>query len=137
MDARNSPTTYSNKNDKRKTVKAVRPLRFREILVPICRNLTSTCRVQSPHTLTEIFLTGYQTIPDMIYVNKKHFPYAKKSLQTENSFGRTFIFDMAKQPTKHCFFYLAGFPLPMTLFRNVPFTYIFFSMFITFCVHSR
>ena len=104
MDARNSPTTYSNKNDKRKTVKAVRPLRFREILVPICRNLTSTCRVQSPHTLTEIFLTGYQTIPDMIYVNKKHFPYAKKSLQTENSFGRTFIFDMAKQPTKHCFF---------------------------------
>ena len=92
------------KNDKRKTVKAVRPLRFREILVPICRNLTSTCRVQSPHTLTEIFLTGYQTIPDMIYVNKKHFPYAKKSLQTENSFGRTFIFDMAKQPTKHCFF---------------------------------
>jgi hypothetical protein len=84
------------KNDKRKTVKAVRPLRFREILVPICRNLTSTCRVQSPHTLTEIFLTGYQTIPDMIYVNKKHFPYAKKSLQTENSFGRTFIFDMAK-----------------------------------------
>lgn len=125
------------KNDKRKTVKAVRPLRFMEILVPICRNLTSTCRVQSPHTLTEIFLTGYQTIPDMIYVNKKHFPYAKKSLQTENSFGRTFIFDMAKQPTKHCFFYLADFPLPLALFKNVPFTYIFFSMFITFCVHSR
>ena len=66
--------------------------------------MTSTCRVQSPHTLTRIFLTGYQPIPDMIYVNKKHFPYAKKSLQTENSFGRTFIFDMAKQPTKHCFF---------------------------------
>ena len=125
------------KNDKRKTVKAVRPLRFREILVPICRNLTSTCRVQSPHTLTEIFLTGYQTIPDMIYVNKKHFPYAKKSLQTENSFGRTFIFGMAKQPTKRCFFYLAGFPLPLALFKNVPFTYIFFSMFITFCVQSR
>lgn len=66
--------------------------------------MTSTCRVQSPHTLTGIFLTGYQPIPDTIYVNKKHFPYAKKSLQTENRFGRTFIFGMAKQPTKHCFF---------------------------------
>ena len=66
--------------------------------------MTSTCRVQSPHTLTRIFLTGYQPIPDMIYVNKKHFTYAKKSLQTENRFGRTFIFGMAKQPTKHCFF---------------------------------
>ena len=61
----------------------------------------------------------------------------KKSLQTENRFGRTFIFGMAKQPTKHCFFYLVGFPLPLALFKDVPFTYIFFSMSITFCVHSR
>lgn len=125
------------KNDKRKTVKAVRPLRFREILVPIYRNMTSTCRVQSPHALMRIFLTGYPPILDIIYVNTTHFPYVKKSLQTENRFGRTFVFGMAKQPTKHCFFYLAGFPLPLALFRNVPFTYIFFSMFITFCVHSR
>lgn len=92
------------KNDKRKTVKAVRPLRFREILVPICRNMTSTCRVQSPHALMRIFLTGYPPILDIIYVNTTHFPYVKKSLQTENRFGRTFIFGMAKQPTKHCFF---------------------------------
>ena len=96
------------KNDKRKTVKAVRPLRFREILVPICRNMTSTCRVQSPHALMRIFLTGYPPILDIIYVNTTHFPYVKKSLQTENRFGRTFIFGMAKQPTKHCFFLFGG-----------------------------
>ena len=47
------------KNDKRKTVKAVRPLRFREILVPICRNMTSIFGVQRPHDLIKIFLTDY------------------------------------------------------------------------------
>jgi len=106
------------KNDKRKTAKVLRPLRFKEILVPICRNMTSTCRVQSPHALTRIFLTGYPPIPDMIYVNTTHFLYAKKSLQTESRFGRIFIFCMAKLPTKHCFSYLAGCPLPRMLFTN-------------------
>jgi len=27
--------------------------------------------------MTGIFLTGYQPLPDMIHVNKKHFPYTK------------------------------------------------------------
>ena len=117
------------KNDKRKTVKAVRPLRFREILVPICRNMTSTCRVQSPHALMRIFLTGYPPILDMIYVNTTQFPYVKKSLQTENRFGRTFIFGMAKQPTKRCFFYLAGFPLSLALFTKCAFD-LYFLLYI-------
>ena len=57
------------KNDKRKTVRAVTPLRFIDILVLICRNLTSTSWVEIPLALTRIFLTGCPPIPDMIYVN--------------------------------------------------------------------
>ena len=53
----------------------------------------------------------------------------KKSLQTENRFGRTFILGMAKQPTKHCFFYLAGFPLPLALFTKCAFD-LYFLLYI-------
>ena len=92
------------KNDKRKTVKAVRPLRFREILVPICRNMTSTCRVQSPHTLTGIFLTGYQSIPDMIYVNKKHFLYAKNPSKLKTNLEGLLFLAWQSNPPNTVFF---------------------------------
>lgn len=60
------------KNDKRKTAKAVIPLRFIDILVPICRDITSTCWVQSPLVLKQIFLTGNPPILYRIYVNRSH-----------------------------------------------------------------
>ena len=59
----------SAKNDKRKTAKAVTPLRFKESLFLLCRDLTSTCRLESPHVLTRIFLTGYPSILGMVYVD--------------------------------------------------------------------
>jgi len=57
------------KNDKRKTVRAVTPLRFIDILVLICRNLTSTLRVQIPLEKVRIFLTSYPLILGMEYVD--------------------------------------------------------------------
>ena len=59
----------STKSDKRKTAKAVIPLRFKESLFLLCRDLTSTFEVQSPHVLTRIFLTGYPPILGIVYVN--------------------------------------------------------------------
>jgi hypothetical protein len=57
------------KNDKRKTVRAVTPLRFKENLFLLCRDFTSTCRAGSPHVATRIFLTGYPSILGRVYVN--------------------------------------------------------------------
>jgi len=57
------------KNDKRKTAKAVTPLRFKENLFLLYRDLTSTFEVQSPHAVARIFLTGYPSILGMVYVN--------------------------------------------------------------------
>jgi len=57
------------KNDKRKTVRAVTPLRFKENLFLLCRYLTSTCRAGSPHVLVRIFLTDYPSILGIVYVN--------------------------------------------------------------------
>ena len=60
----------SAKNDKRKTAKAARPLRFTEFLFLLCRYLTSICRVESPHALPKIFLTGYPPIFGRVSVNR-------------------------------------------------------------------
>lgn len=57
------------KNDKRKTAKAVTPLRFKENLFLLCRYLTSTFEVQSPLAAARIFLTGYPSILGSVYVN--------------------------------------------------------------------
>lgn len=58
------------KNDIRKTAKAVMPLRFKESLFLLCRDLTSTFEVQSPHAVARIFLAGYPPIFGMVYVSK-------------------------------------------------------------------
>ena len=58
------------KNDIRKTAKAVMPLRFKESLFLLCRDLTSTFEVQSPLAVARIFLTGYPPILGMVYVSK-------------------------------------------------------------------
>ena len=60
------------KNDKRKTAKAVIPLRFRESLFLLCRDLASTFEVQSSHVLTRIFLTGYPSVLGMVYVSRSY-----------------------------------------------------------------
>ena len=61
------------------------PLRFKESLFLLCRDLTSTFEVQSPHTVARIFLTGYPPILDMVYVSRNCCLKAKKSLQTSKS----------------------------------------------------
>jgi len=58
------------KNDKRKTAKAATPLRFKESLFLLCRDLTSTFEVQSPLAVARIFLTGYPPILGMVYVSR-------------------------------------------------------------------
>jgi hypothetical protein len=66
------------KNDKRKTAKAVTPLRFRESLFLLCRDLTSTFEVQSPLAVARIFLTGYPPILGIVYVNRSRYLQAIK-----------------------------------------------------------
>ena len=46
------------------------PLRFKESLFLLCRDLTSTFEVQSPHAVARIFLTGYPPILGMVYVSR-------------------------------------------------------------------
>ena len=60
----------SAKNDKRKTAKATTPLRFKENIFLLYRDLISTFEVQSPHMLTRIFLAGYPPILGMVYVSR-------------------------------------------------------------------
>ncbi|NBI19075.1 hypothetical protein D1841_16285 [Neglecta sp. X4] len=36
----------------------------------MCRDLTSTFEVQSPHAVARIFLTGYPPILGMVYVSR-------------------------------------------------------------------
>ena len=55
------------------------PSRFIDIIVLICRDLTSTSWVESPLALTRIFLTGCPPIPDMIYVNENCYLQAIKN----------------------------------------------------------
>jgi len=65
------------KNDKRKTAKAVTPLRSMENLFLLCRNLTSTCGVESPLALARIFLTGYPSLY-IVYENRNCYLQAIK-----------------------------------------------------------
>ncbi len=97
------------KNDKRKTAKAVIPLRFIDILVPICRDITSTCWVQSPLVLKQIFLTGNPPILYRIYVNRSHCLQAIKiPPQTSKKRSRRDFKAWQISPPKHRFFYSAG-----------------------------
>ena len=89
------------KNDKRKTVKAVRPLRFIDILVLICRDLTSTSWVESPLALTRIFLTGCPPIPDMIYVNENCYLQAIKIPPNLKQVWRVLVKSFGHSNTAH------------------------------------
>ncbi len=46
------------------------PLRFKENIFLLYRDLISTFEVQSPHMLTRIFLAGYPPILGMVYVSR-------------------------------------------------------------------
>lgn len=58
---------------------------------------------KSPY-VDEDFFNRLSTNPRYDICKYNTLSICKKSLQTKNRFGRTFILDMAKQPTKHCFF---------------------------------
>ena len=89
------------KNDKRKTVRAVTPLRFIDILVLICRNLISTSWVEIPLALTRIFLTGCPPIPDMIYVNENCYLQAIKIPPNLKQVWRVFVKSFGHSNTAH------------------------------------
>ena len=89
------------KNDKRKTVKAVVPLRFIDIMILICRDLTSTSWVESPLALTRIFLTGCPPIPDMIYVNENCYLQAIKIPPNLKQVWRVFVKSFGHSNTAH------------------------------------
>ncbi|MCM1308717.1 MAG: hypothetical protein NC223_08975, partial [Butyrivibrio sp.] len=98
------------KNDKRKTAKAVIPLRFKESLFLLCRDLASAFEVQRPHAVARIFLTGYPPILGMVYV------YGNRCLQTKNpsklqKAKSESIQSIANQPAETSFFYLADYCL--------------------------
>jgi hypothetical protein len=78
---------HSAKSDKRKTAKAVTPLRFRENLFLLCRDLASTFEVQSPLAVARIFLTGYPPILDMVYVSRNYCLQAIKIPPNSNRSG--------------------------------------------------
>lgn len=66
--------------------------------------MTSTCRVQSPHTLTGIFLTNYLPIPDMIYVNTTHFLYAKNPSKLKTNLEGLLFLAWQSNPPNTVFF---------------------------------
>ena len=71
--------------------------------------MTSTCRVQSPHTLTRIFLTDYLPIPDMIYVNTTHFLYAKNPSKLKTDLeGLSFLAWQSSPPNTVFFIWRAS-----------------------------
>jgi len=75
------------KNDKRKTAKAVIPLRFNENLFLLCRDLASTFGVQSSLAVARIFLTGYPPILGIVYVNRSRYLQAIKIPPNSNRLG--------------------------------------------------
>ncbi len=94
----------SAKNDKRKTAKAVRPLRFIDNLFLFCRNSTSTCWVQSPHVLMKIFLTGYPSILYIEYINRSQYLQAIKIPPNFKKRSRRVIRTWRNNPPEHRFF---------------------------------
>ena len=94
--------------ERKLTAKAVIPLRFRESLFLLCRDLASTFEVQSPHVLARIFLTGYPPILGMVYVDaSESCLQAKKSLQTPKAKSES-VQSIAKRLTETSFFYSVG-----------------------------
>ncbi len=108
----------SAKNDKRKTAKAVTPSRFKEILLLICRYLTSTCWVQSPLVLTRIFLTGYPSILYMVYVNRNHCLQAIKIPPNFKKAKSERFQSMTNQPTRTSFFLFSGLVSCLWLYKK-------------------
>ena len=108
----------SAKNDKRKTAKAVIPLRFIDILVLICRYLTSTCWVQSPLVLTRIFLTAYPSILYMVYVNRNHCLQAIKIPPNFKKAKSERFQSMTNQPTRTSFFLFGGLVSCLWLYKK-------------------
>jgi len=96
------------KSDKRKTAKAVMPLRFKESLFLLCRDLTSTFKVQSPHVLTGIFLTCYPPILGMVYVNRSRYLQAIKIPPNFKKRSRRVFWAWQIGSPKHRFFYSVG-----------------------------
>ena len=88
------------KNDKRKTAKAVTPLRFMENLFLLCRNLTSTCWVESPLVLTRIFLTGYPSLY-IVYENRNCYLQAIKIPPNLKQVWRVFVKSFGHSNTAH------------------------------------
>lgn len=64
---------FPTKNDKRKTAKALWPLRLWEILILLYGDCTSTFMVGSTVALAGIFLTGFPPFPDVLCINKLCF----------------------------------------------------------------
>jgi hypothetical protein len=103
------------KIDKRKTAKAVIPLRLIDILIPICRDLTSTCWVQIPLVLTRIFLTGYPSILYIVYVNRSRCLQAIKIPPNFKKAKSERFQNMANQLTETSFFLFGELFLPMVI----------------------
>ena len=88
------------KNDKRKTAKAVTPLRSMENLFLLCRNLTSTCGVESPLVLARIFLTGYPSLY-IVYENRNCYLQAIKIPPNLKQVWRVFVKSFGHSNTAH------------------------------------
>ena len=88
------------KNDKRKTAKAVTPLRSMENLFLLCRNLTSTCGVESPLVLARIFLTGYPSLY-IVYENRNCYLQAIKIPPNLKQVWRVFVRSFGHSNTAH------------------------------------
>lgn len=105
------------KSDKRKTAKAVIPLRFKESLFLLYRDLTSTFEVQSPHVLIRIFLAGYSSIFGMVYVNRSRCLQAIKTPPNFKTKSES-VQSMTKQLTETSFFLFGGLVLPMVIIKT-------------------
>ena len=80
------------------------PLRVKDILFLLFRDLTSTCRAESPHEITRIFLTGYPPILDKIYVYESYLPTIKIPPNFKKAKSERFQ-SMENQPTETSFFF--------------------------------
>ena len=77
------------------------PSRFIDIIILICRDLTSTSWVESPLALTRIFLTGCPPIPDMIYVNENCYLQAIKIPPNLKQVWRVLVKSFGHSNTAH------------------------------------
>ena len=105
------------KNDKRKTAKAVTPLRSMENLFLLCRNLTSTCGVESPLVLARIFLTGYPSLY-IVYENRNCYLQAIKIPPNFKKAKSERFQSMTNQPTRTSFFLFGGLVSCLWLYKK-------------------